>query len=119
MKKLFSNLGYKYTDKDDLSEKEFRHVNTSVTIDEETTTLNNIRDLVEAEYELSLKKYDVSLFTKKLRELFDASRSLSSKDVFDADYDNGKSYYVDNYSVTSTLEEDRTLLNIIFTIRGE
>lgn len=119
MKTFLSALGYKYASKkDDLNNKEFRHVNTAVAVDDETSTMGNIRNTITSEWELSLNAYDVSLFDKKIIELYDLCKNMSCKDVFNSNYDNGKSYYLNSYDVTTEQEENRTLLNITFDIRG-
>jgi hypothetical protein len=119
MKKYLSQLGYKYTKKDDLGNKEFRLISTNLQNDEELSTLGNIRHIASSDWELSLTKYDVSLLDKKLIELYNLCSNMNCKDAFDSDYDNGKTYYLDSYLIEDNQEENRNVLTITFIIKGK
>lgn len=117
MKAFISNLGYNYTTNNDLTNKQFRFISANIDIDEETSCMGNVRDLITCEYQLSLNNYDVSLFHSKLDALYNATQNMTSKQALNSDFDNGKSYYLSTYSVTPEKNEDSTLLTLQFIIR--
>lgn len=151
MKKFIQDLGYKYTDNNDLDNREFRHVDTNFEYDEELSTMGNPRHLITSEWQISLKDYNPVLFESRLRNMYDNiakgvvyklltttdnylvtssddsiltfkgdRKKVTSKDVFyynKSMSDEGE-FFIESYSVDTEKDENRTLINLTFIIRG-
>ena len=121
MKTFIQGLGYKFTTNDDLTDRQFRNVDTNLEYDEELSTMGNPRHLITSVWQISLKDYNPVLFNNKLLDLYNSIGNMTSKEVFfyTKSTNNKGEFYLESYSVDTELEENRTLINLTFIIRGK
>ena len=134
MKKYLQDFGYRFTERDDLNNKEFRFIDMEMQKDDEMSTLGNIRNLYVSVWEVSVNSLDINLLNTQIKTLYTSNLVLDYHALYPSlrlqsfnpeeliqvrELSNGEDYYLDNYTITSVAEENRTLLTITFTIRGD
>ena len=151
MKTFIQDLGYKFTTNDDLTDRQFRNVDTNLEYDEELSTMGNPRHIIESVWQIALKNYNPILFNTRLLKMYDditkglfyylctssdnyllvgsddtvlsfngGKKNLTNKDVFyyDKSTNDKGEFYIESYSIDTEKEENRTLINLTFIIRG-
>lgn len=115
MKKYIIDLGYVYSDKDDVNDKEFTLVSSNIQDDEELTTMGNVRYILDYTYKLFLKNssYNEISFAEKMKLLKD---SLYDKSL--TPLDNNKIYYLDRFDNDVLKVENGYNIEMKFTLRG-
>lgn len=74
MKKYLRSAGYRYTDANDLQDKQFTLLNVEYGFSENTTFSNAVMDKTES-YLLFLKNFDSSTFKTKLETIINSAYS--------------------------------------------
>lgn len=124
MKKYLQELGYKFTTKNDLKDRQFRHVNDDIEKDEELSVLGKTRHLISSEWELRLPNYDLIKASNQISSIIDKSHAdplfpsdnlYPSMNLFPS---GDEVYFISDYSITTENQEKSTLLNITFIIKG-
>jgi len=116
MKKTLISLGYKFTDKDDLTNKQFSHITTDSEIDEEISILGNIRNVYMQIWQLSLDKADIESLVNQLESI----NFVSNNDaLYPSIKTSSKSFYLFSYDVSLERQENRYLATITFNIKED
>lgn len=115
MKKYLIDLGYVYSDKDDVNNKEFTLVSSNVQDDEELTTMGNVRYILGYTYKLFLNtsSYNEVAFAEKMKLLKD---SLYDKTL--TSLDNNQIFYLDRFDNDVIKVENGYNIEMKFTLRG-
>jgi len=113
MIEFLKSKGYKFTTNQTLNNREFRHLSTSLTPNEEATTFAKVAYTETSEYELFL---DEKFFnSKKVVETLVDSRSY---EVFDDYVENSLRYIMDDYLGIMRVDNLTVSANIVTVETG-
>lgn len=124
MKKFIEkNLKLKFTTNDDLTDRQFTYVGSDTEVDEDLSTLGNIRYVIVTEWKAFMANYKADIFKRNLSNMYNDvfNVPLSSNDVLYPanNFDTTKQYYLDSYTINTENTENGEEISLTFTIRGD